>query len=103
MRRFVALERVLTSVGAANARAVILDITEAKAIDATFAEGLVRIARAVSLLGARVVLCGVSAAAARTAVEQGLDFTPAVVCSDLASAIAIAIGGDGLRSRKTSK
>lgn len=57
-------ERVLSSVGAANARAVILDITGAKAIEVTVAEGLVRIARAVSLLGARVVLCGVSPAAA---------------------------------------
>lgn len=96
-------ERVLTSVGAANARAVILDITGARAIDAAFAEGLVRIARAVSLLGARVVLCGVSAAAARTAVEQGLDFAPAILRSDLASAIATAIAAGGVRSGKTSK
>jgi rsbT co-antagonist protein RsbR len=84
-------ERVLSSVGAANARAVILDITGAKAIEATVAEGLVRIARAVSLLGARVVLCGVSAAAARTAVEQGLDFAPAILRSDLSSAIDAAM------------
>lgn len=87
-------ERVLSSVGSANARAVILDITGAKAIEAALAEGLVRIARAVSLLGARVVLCGVSPAAARTAVEQGLDFAPAIVRSDLASAIEAAIAGD---------
>lgn len=100
-------ERVLSSVGAANARAVILDITGAKAIDAELAEGLVRVARAVSLLGARVILCGVSAAAARTAVEQGLDFAPALVRSDLSSAIEAAIAGDvnvrAKRARKTSK
>lgn len=92
-------ERVLSSVGSANARAVILDITGAKTIDPSVAEGLVRIARAVSLLGARVVLCGVSAAAARTAVEQGLDFAPAILRSDLSSAIEAAIAGDQIGSR----
>ena len=87
-------ERVLSSVGSANARAVILDITGAKAIEVTVAEGLVRIARAVSLLGARVVLCGVSPAAARTAVEQGLDFAPAILRNDLSGAIDAAIAVD---------
>lgn len=92
-------ERVLTSVGTASARAVILDITGAKSIEATLAEGLVRIARAVSLLGAKVVLCGVSAAAARTAIEQGLDFAPAIIRSDLSSAIQAAIGNDDGRTK----
>jgi len=86
-------ERVLSSVGSANARVVILDITGAKSIDPSVAEGLVRIARAASLLGARVVLCGVSAAAARTAVEQGLDFAPAILRNDLSGAIEVAIAG----------
>jgi rsbT co-antagonist protein RsbR len=96
-------ERVLTSVGSANARAVILDITGAKAIEAALAEGLVRIARAVSLLGARVVLCGVSPAAARTAIEQGLDFAPAIIRSDLSSAIDAAIGGERGRAKPIRK
>lgn len=91
-------ERVLSSVGLANARAVILDITGAKTIEPSVAERLVRIARAVSLLGARVVLCGVSAAAAKTAVEQGLDFAPAILRNDLAGAIEVAIAGN--RARK---
>lgn len=85
-------ERVLESVGMAQARAVILDITGATMIEANVAEGLVRIARALSLLGARVVLCGVSADAARTAVEQGLDFAPAIIRNDLSSAIEAALG-----------
>lgn len=97
-------ERVLSSVGSANARAVILDITGAKAIEAALAEGLVRIARAVSLLGARVVLCGVSPAAAKTAVEQGLDFNPAIVRSDLSSAIETAIANEaGSRAKHARK
>lgn len=97
-------ERVLSSVGSANARAVILDITGAKAIEAALAEGLVRIARALSLLGARVVLCGVSPGAAKTAVEQGLDFAPAIVCSDLSSAIEVAIGRRGtIRAKPSAK
>ncbi len=96
--------RVLSSVSAASARVVILDITGARTIEATVAAGLVRIARAVSLLGARIILCGVSAAAARTAVEQGLDFSPAILRSDLSSAIHTALADDfGSRPKITRK
>lgn len=91
--------RVLARVAAAGARTVILDITGALVIDPVVAEGLVRIARALSLLGARVVLCGVSAAAARTAVQQGLDFTPAILRADLGSALETAIGAELRRTR----
>jgi rsbT co-antagonist protein RsbR len=91
--------RVLARVSLAGARTVILDITGATAIDPVVAEGLVRIARALSLLGARVVLCGVSAAAARTAVEQGLDFAPALLRADLGSALEAAIGAELRRTR----
>lgn len=87
-------ERVLSSVGVTNARVVILDITGARIIEAAVAEGLVRIARAVSLLGARVILCGVSSAAARTAVEQGLDFSPAEVRNNLAGALETAMAAN---------
>ena len=93
-------ERVLAQVSAAGARTVILDITGATAIDPVVAEGLVRISRALSLLGARVVLCGVSAAAARTAVEQGLDFAPAILRADLGSALEMAIGAELRRTRR---
>ncbi|TKD07499.1 STAS domain-containing protein [Polyangium fumosum] len=92
--------RVLAQVSAAGARTVILDITGATAIDPVVAEGLVRIARALSLLGARVVLCGVSAAAARTAVEQGLDFAPTILRADLGSALEMAIGAELRRTRR---
>ena len=92
-------ERVLSNVGLTNARVVILDITGARVIEAAVAEGLVRISRAVSLLGARVILCGVSAAAARTAVEQGLDFAPAILRNDLAGAIEAAITSNPSGSR----
>ncbi|MDI1447115.1 STAS domain-containing protein [Polyangium sp. 6x1] len=92
--------RVLARVSEAGARTVILDITGAVAIDAVVAEGLVRIARALSLLGARVVLCGVSAAAARTAVQQGLDFAPAILRADLGSALEMAIGAELRRARR---
>ncbi|MDC0742247.1 STAS domain-containing protein [Polyangium mundeleinium] len=92
--------RVLAQVSVAGARTVILDITGATAIDPVVAAGLVRIARALSLLGARVVLCGVSAAAARTAAEQGLDFAPAILRADLGSALEMAIGAELRRTRR---
>ncbi|MRG97967.1 STAS domain-containing protein [Polyangium spumosum] len=91
--------RVLARASQAGARTVILDITGALAIDPVVAEGLVRIARALSLLGARVVLCGVSPAAARTAVEQGLDFAPALLRADLGSALEVAVFAELRRAR----
>jgi len=95
--------RALTRVSEVGARYVILDMTGTKVIEAETAHGLVRIARSVSLLGARVVLCGVSAAAARTAVEQGLDFAPALLRSDLASALETALAlSNSLSAKKGS-
>lgn len=80
-------DRIVHSISTTRARVVILDITGAKGIDSTFAAGLVRITRTVSLLGAHVILCGVSSGASKSAVQQGLDFSPAIVRKNLSDAI----------------
>lgn len=93
----VAQERVLTGVVVNRARAVILDITGATALDPGVVEGLVQIARGAALLGARVVICGVSPAAARAAAEQGLSFSPAIVRARLKNAISAALNSSTAR------
>jgi anti-anti-sigma factor len=63
--------KLLAAVSARETRAVILDLTGIETIDATSLELLVRIERAVSMLGGRCVFSGISAAAASTLARTG--------------------------------
>ncbi|MDI1445039.1 PAS domain S-box protein [Polyangium sp. 6x1] len=55
------------------AEVAILDVTGVPSVDAAVAEALVRVTKAVGLLGARVVLTGLGPSAARTLVELHLE------------------------------
>ncbi|MCC6555049.1 MAG: STAS domain-containing protein [Polyangiaceae bacterium] len=92
-------ETLLSRVVEAEARVVILDVTGASAIDEGVAGLLRRAAEAVSLLGARVILCGVRPALARMTVELGLDLSSLSPQRDLAGALsaALRIAGDDPR------
>lgn len=84
--------RILPNIVSTHSRIVILDVTGAPVIERTAAEGLMRIARSVALLGAQAILCGISAQAAHAAVDEALDFAPALICANLSKAIALALG-----------
>ncbi|HEY8379459.1 MAG TPA: STAS domain-containing protein [Nannocystis sp.] len=86
------LESVLTGVEAHRARVVILDITGVSAADAAFAAALLQITRAVRLLGAQVVVTGVSPQIAQTLVELGVDLTGLVTRGTLQDGVAFALG-----------
>jgi rsbT co-antagonist protein RsbR len=86
------LERLLERVSAAGARVVILDVTGAESLDDAVAARLLSATRAVRLLGAEVILCGVSPALARAAVRLDLDLSALRPQRDLAAAIASALG-----------
>lgn len=64
---------LLERVAASRAAIVILDVTGVHELDRPVAGLLLRAAGAVSLLGARTMLCGVSPAMAQIAVGDGLD------------------------------
>lgn len=66
-------ERLLNQVQAQRIRRVILDLTGMTAEDAASVDNLLRLARGVQLLGARVTLTGIGPALARTLVAFGLD------------------------------
>jgi len=65
-----ALHTLLQGVAAARARAAIVDVTGVPAVDIAVADGLARIARAVQLLGARVVLTGIGPSVAAILVDH---------------------------------
>lgn len=86
-----ALETLLSGVSERRARVVIIDITGLTEIDAAIARGLTRAAQAVRLIGARVVITGISAGAARTLITAGLDLGDLSTRSTLQDGIAYAL------------
>ncbi len=88
-------DRVLTTllegVSRAGARVVILDVTGVPTVDTGTADALLRAARAVSLLGAEIVLTGIRSEVARTLVGLGVDLESMTTKSTLKAGIAHAL------------
>jgi PAS domain S-box-containing protein len=86
------LETLLEGVVAHQASQVILDVTGVPLVDTHVANALVQAARAVGLLGAKVLLTGIQSAIARTLVDLGADLgslqTRATLRSGIAQALA---------------
>jgi rsbT co-antagonist protein RsbR len=87
------MEALLEGVAASQARFAILDITGVPVVDTQVANTLVRVAQAVALLGARVVLTGIRPEVAQTIVGLGVDLRGVVTHSTLQSGIAYALRG----------
>lgn len=85
------LQTVLEGVAQRRARAVILDITGVKHIDGEVAHALLQTTRAVRLLGAEVVLTGISGAVARSLVDLQADLSGVVTLGTLQDGIAHAL------------
>jgi rsbT co-antagonist protein RsbR len=81
---------VLTSVRARRARVVVLDVTGVPSLEAEMAEQLVRTVVGVRLMGAEVVVSGLSAALAQTLVTGGVDLGALRSVGDLQSGIEAA-------------
>jgi ribose transport system substrate-binding protein len=67
------MEAMLAAISRSGARALILDITGVAVIDTNIANYLLQAARAVQLLGAQVLLVGISPEIAQTIVQLGID------------------------------
>jgi anti-anti-sigma factor len=88
-------ENLLHEITRTNARSVILDISGVPVFDTGAAQLILRLARAVRLLGAELILVGVAPATARTIVEFGVELTGLRVARTLQDGLALA-----LRSRR---
>jgi len=86
------LETLLDGVSRSGARVVILDVTGVPAVEEGTAEALLRAARAVSLLGAEVVLTGIRPDVARTLISLVADLGTVVTRGTLKAGIAYAMG-----------
>jgi rsbT co-antagonist protein RsbR len=105
------MEGLLDAVVRTQSRHVIVDLTAVEAIDAAVAEHLVRMIRAVELLGARGVLAGMQPAVAQTLVSLQVDLGGIPALADLRGALLDCLrveraevsrkrGGRGLAGRK---
>jgi anti-anti-sigma factor len=90
------MERVMAAlldgVAAKGTRFAILDVTGVPFVDAAVARSLVGVARAVQLLGARVILTGIRPDVARTLAQMDTDLGGIVTRSTLKDGIAFAMG-----------
>jgi rsbT co-antagonist protein RsbR len=90
------LETLLSAIAREQAFGVLLDITGVPAIDAAVASWLVRVAQASRLLGAEVVLVGISPAIAQTLVTAQLDLRGLVTLGTLKAGLEHALARRGL-------
>jgi PAS domain S-box-containing protein len=86
------IDTLLDGIASTHAQVVILDITGVTMVDTQVANGLIRAAQAVRLLGAEAVLTGIRPEVAQALVGLGIDLSSIITRSTLQSGIAYAIG-----------
>lgn len=85
------MESLLEGIATQQADVALIDITGVKVVDTQVADGLLRAAQAAKLLGAQVVLTGISSDIAQTLVHLGADLTGIMTCSTLQNGITYAM------------
>jgi rsbT co-antagonist protein RsbR len=83
-------EGLLASIRSTRAKVVILDITGVPTVDSTVANHLIQTVEASRLMGASVVVTGLSAEVAQTLVTLGLDLSKLNAVGDLQGGIELA-------------
>ncbi|KIG14720.1 RsbR, positive regulator of sigma-B [Enhygromyxa salina] len=84
-------ERLLDAIGQSRARVTILDISGVPVFDTDAAQLVIRLARSVRLLGAKVILVGMSPDNARTIVELGVALDGMMTCRALQDGLRAAL------------
>lgn len=81
---------LLEGISSSRAQVAIIDITGVRVIDTQVANALVRAAQATRLLGAQVILTGISPEVAQTLVQLGVDLSGVITQGSLQKGIAYA-------------
>lgn len=85
------MENLLTKIVEYEARVVIVDITGVSTVDTLTATHLLKTANAVRLLGARIIITGISPIVAQTLVELGVDLSELETKSQMVDGITTAL------------
>jgi rsbT co-antagonist protein RsbR len=92
------METLLEGISEQSADVALIDITGVKMVDTQVADALLRAARAAKLLGAHIVLTGISAEVAQTLVGLGAQLTGIETRGTLREGIAFALQREMLES-----
>lgn len=84
-------ETLLKEIGRTRAQMVIMDITGVPVVDTAVANALLRVAEASRLLGAEMILVGITPAVAQTMVQLGMDLQDLHTRADLQSGVEHAL------------
>nr|WP_255216785.1 STAS domain-containing protein [Pseudenhygromyxa sp. WMMC2535] len=84
-------ERLLQEVAKVQTRSVILDISGVPVLDSDAAQLLIRLARSVRLLGAEIILVGMSPENAVTIINLGIELSDFETCGSLQDGLARAL------------
>lgn len=90
------IQNVLEGIGTHSADAVVIDITGVPVVDTSVASYLLQTAQAAKLLGAQVILTGISPEIAQTIVQLGVPTGQLTTQSDLAAGIRMVLRRRGL-------
>jgi rsbT co-antagonist protein RsbR len=90
------MESLLQGITKERAEVVIIDITGVPSLDAAVAGSLIQAVRAARLLGARVVVVGISPAIAQAMLLHGVDLTGIVTMANLQAGLEHALELRGL-------
>ncbi|WP_438013585.1 PAS domain-containing protein [Sorangium sp. So ce315] len=85
------MQKLLDEIVRTGARYAILDLTGVDMVDTQVANHLIRLVRAIQLLGAGGIICGIQPSVAQTIVELGLDLTSMVTRANLKAGIKFCI------------
>ena len=94
------MERLLEAIVETRSEIALVDITGVPVIDTQTAQNLLETTAAVKLLGARVVLTGVSPAIAQTLVHLGVDMSDIVSRASLSAGLRHALAALGLAIKR---
>jgi rsbT co-antagonist protein RsbR len=90
------METLLSGISEQQADVVIIDITGVPVVDTNVANYLLLAARAARLLGAQIILVGISAEVAQTIIQLGSDLSTITTRANLQSGVEAALALQGL-------
>ena len=94
------VDQLLTGIAQHQAHVVIVDVTGVPVVDTQVANLFVKMVQAARLLGAEVVLTGLSPQSAQTIVKLGIDLSSVTTTSSLRAGLQLAFGMLSLELRR---